>query len=365
MKAVVCTDFNESSVEEVPRPDPDPGEVLIEVDRVQLSVTECQMYRGHDLGDVDRVHEIMTEGDGRVFGHEFCGRVAERGEGVSAFEVGDRVYAPAKISCGECAYCEAGYTQQCKDKETIGMGRPGALAEYVALPTEPLWDLPDAVPDAEGAAMQPLASAVLCVHDAEISTGDVVVVVGCGVMGYQAAQLALVEGAREVYAVDVDPKKLEIARERGLTPINARETDPIEEVKRRTDGVGADVVVEAVGGDQSTAVEGTEPLAQCIQMARSDGTLLQVGLLIGEMDIAPGDLRGKSIDWVHPRFGVASTGPNTDTGELAPSLVADGRVTVDEYITHELNGLQSFEEAVEITLNKEAHEALGPPQMVL
>lgn len=364
MRAVVCRDFGESSVEDIPRPTPTDNEVVIRVDRVQLSVTECQMYRGKQLGSIETVQDRMNQGDGRVFGHEFCGVVDETGSNVTSLEIGDRVYAPAKIACHTCAYCDAGYTQLCKNKETIGMDRPGALAEYVALPPDPLESVPSEVSDAEAAALQPLASAALCVHDAGIQTGDVVAVVGCGVMGYQCGQLAKYQGAEEVFVVDVVSQKLEIAESQGLTPIDASTHDPVTFIKEATNGIGADVVFPAVGGEQEHVTSGS-PVAQAIEMTRSGGTVLQVGLLIGEMKIEPRQLRSSSIRWINPRFGVTSTGPNTATGELVGSLVARNQISINEYITHELPGLSSFEDAVNITLAKDEHDALGPPQIIV
>jgi threonine dehydrogenase-like Zn-dependent dehydrogenase len=365
MKAVICSDFNESLIQDVQKPEPGPHEVLLSVKRVQLSVTECQLFRGMSLSSVEEIHSRMTEGDGRVFGHEFCGVIEDSGEKVTSLSIGDRVFAPAKISCGECAYCQADYTQLCNDKTTLGMGVPGALAEYVCLPEEPLRRLPETVSNAEGAAMQPLASAVLCVHDAEITTGDVVSVVGCGVMGFQSAQLARHQGASEVIVVDVDPKKLEIAKNNGFKTIDANSENPVRSVKDITSNVGADVVIEAVGGEQDHVTQGKTPIAQAISMVRSGGTLLQVGLLIGEANIHPRTLRNKSIRWIHPRFGVLSIGPNTDTGVLAPKLVSEDEVSLDELIGPAVDGLESFEQVVEMTLNKEQHGILGPPQIVI
>lgn len=365
MEAVVCHDFEESSVEEVPVPDPDPDEVLIEVERVQLSVTECNLYRGNKIAHYDEIASRLEDAPAKMFGHEFCGEVVEAGDDVTEMTVGDRVYAPGKISCGECRYCERGYRVHCQDKEYIGYARPGALAEYVALPTEPLAVLPDEVSDQEGAAMQPLASTVLCVRDAEIETGDVVAVFGTGVMGNQAAQLALHEGASKVYAVDIDPQKLEIARENGLTPLNAQEVDPVQAIRDATGGIGADVVVEAVGGDQSHGTVGDDPLAQAYQSARSGATMLQVGHIIGEVTIEPRRIRSKSLNWVHPTVGATHLTPNVHSGTHAAELVAQDRVAIDDYTTHELDGLGSFEEAVEITLNKEEYGALGPAQIVV
>lgn len=365
MRAVICNDFGDSQVESVPRPTPAADEVLVSVRRVQLSVTECQLYNGKALGSSDTIADRMRDGDGRVFGHEFCGVVEEVGDDVTSFDSGDRVYAPAKVACGECGYCDSGYQQLCGDKETIGIDRPGALAEYISLPETILRTLPPGTTDAEGAAMQPLASAIRCVEDARIATGDVVVIIGCGVMGSQCGQLALERGASKVLAVDIDDRKLELADDLGMEPINAKANDLIETIRRTTNGIGADVVFSAVGGEQGHATTGDGPLAQSFQIVRSGGTVLQVGHVIGELPIEPQVLRSKSTRWINPRFGVASTGPNTDTGRLAPQLVADGRISIQDYVTHELNGLESFEEVVEITLNKERHDALGPAQIVL
>lgn len=365
MDAVVCYDFEDSRVEDVPRPDPAADEVLIEIQRVQLSVTECNLYHGNEIAHYDKIVSRLEDGPAQMFGHEFCGIVVEAGPDVTELAVGDRVYAPGKISCGECRFCEQGYNVHCPNKEYIGYARPGALAEYVALPTEPLTKLPTDVTDAEGAAMQPLASSVLCVRDAQIQTGDVVAVFGTGVMGHQAGQLALQEGASTVYAIDVDPKKLEIARKNGLQPLDATETDPVAEIREATHGIGADVVIEAVGGDQSHGTAGDDPLAQAYRAVRSGGTLLQVGHIIGEVTIEPRRIRSKSIDWVHPTVGATTLTPNVHSGTHAAELVAQDRVSIDDYITHELDGLTSFEEAVDITLHKDEHGALGPAQIVL
>lgn len=365
MDAVVCHDFNEWSIESVPRPSVGPDDVLIDVDRVQLSVTECYRFRGEPISGREKIHEQMQEGDGRVFGHEFCGTVAAVGDDVETIGVGDRVYPPAKIPCSDCAYCRAGYRGLCPNKTSIGTGCPGALAESIAVPAEVLRRLPDAVSDAEGAAMQPLASAMLCTYDAGIEPGDVVAVIGAGVMGSQCGQLARLTGARTVYAIDVVTEKLAVVDRLGMDAIDARERDPVEIVRNATDGIGADVVFAAVGGDQTDMTAGDDPLAQAYRMVRNGGTILQVGHVLGDVTMAPRRMRDKSIRWINPRFGVRSLGPNTDTGDLAATLVAEDRIVIEEYITHRLSGLDAFGEAVDITIAKGEHGALGPAQMVV
>jgi L-iditol 2-dehydrogenase len=367
MKAVVTHGFGESSVEDVPMASPAADEVLIEVDRVQMSVTECWMWAG-DLAVFPSLRESMADGGALAFGHEFSGRIVEVGEDVDRFDPGDRVYGPGKIPCTECAYCERGWKLYCENKEPIGLGQyPGALAEYFAIPPYPLEKIPDGVSDAEGAGLQPTAAALVAVHDADLQTGDVVAVIGAGVMGSQAGQFARYMGAETVYAVDIDPTKLELAAEQGMVPVDAREADPVERVKERNGGLEPDVVMPAVGGTQTHGTEGDDPIAQAFRMVRPGGTVAQVGIPQGELTIHPRSIQLKSVDLVYPRVvkGVIPLGPRTDTGKLAAEMVADGRVSLDQFITHELSGLSAYREAMEITTNQREHGALGPAQMLV
>lgn len=365
MKAVVCHDFGESTVEEVPEPTPASDEVLLEIERVQLSVTECNLYYGNEIAHYETIRDRLAAGDARLFGHEFCATVVETGEAVDRFESGERVYAPGKVPCHGCQQCRTGFELHCPNKTYIGYDVPGALAEYAALPAEALCAVPEGVSNAETAAMQPLASAQLTVDEAPIDSGDVVAVIGTGVMGFQCAQLATLQGAGRVIVVDVDPEKLAIAERHGLIAVNATETDPADRILGATDGIGADVVFEAVGGDQDDATGGSDPLAQAFAAARTGGSVVQVGYIIGEVAFHPRQLRSKSVDWLNPVTGATAHTPNATTGEHVAQLVADGRVSIEEYVTHELDGLEHFEEAIEITMNKGEYGARGPAQMVL
>ena len=349
MKAIVIDDYSEARVEDVPRPTPGEDEALIAVSRVQLDVTECQNYRGEPSILSDLVAEKMQHGGARLFGHEFAGEIVALGDSVTEYEVGDRVYAPDKVN----------------GTETPGYHRPGALAEYICLPVHALRALPDDVSDAEGAVLQPLVSAITCVRDARIDVGDVVVVLGTGAMGYPTGQLALARGAGTVVAVDVNPEMLAGAEQAGMLPVDAREECPVERVTELTGGTGADVVFESVGGHHTHASDGDDPLAQSFQMVRTGGTIVEIGVIPGEMTLRPRDYRARQIRWVNPQLGTLQTGPNTDTGDLAIQLVAEGRISVADAVTHELSGLDSFDEAVDITLNKADYGARGPAQLVL
>lgn len=365
MKAVEFTDFGEASLRDVPLPEPAADEVLARVRRVQLSTTECHLYRGDQIAHFDAIASRLDRGDTRLFGHEFCAEIRDVGSDVDRLAVGDRVYAPGKISFGDCRYCETGYTRYCKEMEGIGYDRPGALAEYVTLLEEPLQRVSDAVSDAACAALQPFASAISCVEEANISPGDIVAVLGTGVMGSHCAQLALMLGAGSVIAIDIVERKLELAAENGMVAVDARTSDPVAVVEEHTDCVGADVVFECVGGDQSHGTEGDDPLAVANRSVRRGGRIVQVGHIVGDLVITPRNLRMRNVDWVNPARGVHQFGPNADTGELAARLVAADRINVESYVTHELHGLEKFQEAIDIGLDLDAHDALGPAQIVL
>lgn len=150
-----------------------------------------------------------------------------------------------------------------------------------------------------------------------------------------------------------------------MIPVDVRGVDAAERISEATEGVGADVVIEAVGGEQASATSGNGPLAQAFRTARRGGTVLQVGHIIGDVEMRPRTLRSRYVNWVNPRKGVVPMGPNATTGEFAPTLVADGSVSITEFITHEMPGLDSFESVVEMTLNKETHGTLGPVQIVV
>ncbi len=367
MDAVVFAEFGEAAVRNVPRPEPAPGEVLVAVDRVQLSVTECQLYRGERVTGHEAVTRRIENGNGRVFGHEFCGTTVETGAAVDSIDPGDRVYAPGPVPCGNCAYCRSDNRALCDDRNIIGMDRPGALAEYLTLPADALRVLPDGVSDAAGAALQPLASAVIDVYDADVTVGDVVAVVGAGVMGNHCGQVALTTGASQVFAVDLRADMVALADEHGLVGLDAR-TDPVEErVLDATDGMGADVVFEAAGGHQESATAGDGPLARAFDLVRNGGTVSQVGIIPGQLSVEPMLLQHSCVSWVNGRdlAGSVETGPSSDSARTAIDLVTSGRVSVEGFVTHELAGLDAVDEAVEITTNKGEHGAYGPAQIAL
>lgn len=365
MEAVVFDDFNQAEVRDVDRPEPGDDEVLLAVNRVQLSVTECHLYRGADIAHHDQILARFEDGPARLFGHEFCGEVVEAGRDVTKFDVGDRVYAPRKIPCFSCRYCLAGSYDWCKDQTQIGYDIPGGLAEYTVLPEYPLTKVTGAVSDAEGAAMQPFAAAVLGAAAGEIEIGDTVAVVGLGVMGYSVAQLAKILGADPVYGIDIIPEKLDLAENAGITAVHGEADNPVGEILDHDDSDGIDVVFEAVGGEQNHVTTGNDPIAMAFDLVRKGGRLVQISHIIGEVGFSARQVRSKRIEWMQPPPTLNVDNPTLHHGSLAVDLIANDRIDINSHITHELPGLDSFADMIDITLNKDKHGALGPAQIIV
>lgn len=367
MKAIVCHGHNNAAIEEIPKPEITPTDVLVEIDRVQMAVTECWVYQGKLKQKFSDILDRMEDGGWQLFGHEFVGTVLETGSSVETLQKGDRVYAPGKLPCGDCIYCRSDKQEYCEHTQTIGFDIPGTLAEYASLPEPILGKVPSSISDAEAAALQPAVAALTCVYDAEITAGDNVVIIGAGSMGYFCGQCALQLGAENVIISDIDSKKVQIAEDKGIVGVDARTDDLDEVVKRETSGLGADVAFEAVGGDQTHITDGRDPIAQLYRTVRKGGTIVQVGLLNETLKVDPQKMRGNCIDWIHPTdvLGDRPVGFNSTIGELIVEMVDQNRISVGDHVSHELRGLDSFEEAVDITLNRHEHDALGPAQIVL
>jgi propanol-preferring alcohol dehydrogenase len=204
-----------------------------------------------------------------TFGHEVAGVVEEAGSEVSAFKPGDRVAVHYLVSCGDCHHCRCGHEQFCVTGQMIGKHRDGGWADYICMPARSLFLLPKEVPLEQGAVMMCSSSTSLhALKKARLAGGETVAVFGIGGLGASAVQLARAMGAREVFAVDVNPVKLELAASFGARPVRAVEGDPVAEIRRRTDGRGVDVAVEVVGlpatmrqAVQSLAVRGRAAIA--------------------------------------------------------------------------------------------------------
>lgn len=219
--------------------------------------------------DIGRVLDFGTYRFPTVPGHEFSGVITDKAPDVTGFDVNDRVAVAPLMPCFSCPSCNQGHYSLCNDYDFLGSRSDGGFAEYVSVPAQNVIRLPDNVSFQEAAMIEPAAIILHGVHKVAIGLKDAVVVIGCGALGYFAVQFARLAGAK-VIAVDVDDKKLALAKQVGADIcINARQTDAVKEVLQITQGEGAHYVLECAGNNVSRQ--------SGLSMLRKQGTMLIYG----------------------------------------------------------------------------------------
>ncbi len=194
-------------LQDVPEPQPGPGEVKIRVLRAGLCGTDLHLYDWDDWA-AETVHPPQ------VIGHEFYGEVAEVGAGVTSVLVGQRVSGEGHIVCGMCRNCRAGRRHLCINTVGVGVNRDGAFADYVVIPATNVWIQPDDLDPDLGALFDPLGNAVHTALQFPMA-GEDVVVTGAGPIGVMAVAIVRHVGARYVVATDVSPTRLAMAKAAG------------------------------------------------------------------------------------------------------------------------------------------------------
>lgn len=215
-----------------------------------------------------------------TLGHEVAGIVEEVGAHVRDFKPGDRVCLHYLVTCGECGFCLAGNEQFCARAEMIGKHRDGGYAEFIAVPARSVFCLPDEIPFEQGAILMcSSATSLHALNKARFKAGETVAIFGAGGLGVSAIQLAEILGAPRVFAVDINPTKLQIAERLGAIPINATEHDPVDQIRSITDGRGVDVALELVGLPLT--------MLQAVQSLAILGRAALVGLTQRSFEVAP------------------------------------------------------------------------------
>lgn len=292
MKALVYADWDQLEVREVSKPIARPGEVVVRVAAAGICGSELE---GFATRSPRRTPPL-------VMGHEFCGEVAEVGEGVAGYRPGDRAVVNSVISCGRCDECRDGQSHLCPEREVFGMRRPGGFAEFCAVPVSTLLPLPEKVSPLEGALVEPLANAVHALSLARQRFPETVVVIGAGTIGLLTLQVAKAVGALRLVAVDINDARLAVAHQLGAEPVfNPRRNDVVAAVREFTRGRGADLVVDAVGASETrrVAVATARPGGETVWLGLHDDPTQLSGFdvvlgerkITGSYAVTPGDLR--------------------------------------------------------------------------
>jgi 2-desacetyl-2-hydroxyethyl bacteriochlorophyllide A dehydrogenase len=239
MKAVRLVQPGRSlELHEIPRPHPGDDDVLARVKAAGICHSDAHYRAG-----VSRVDRLPI-----TLGHEVAGVVESVGANVKQLRIGQRVCLHYMVTCGSCAWCIKGNEQFCETGAMIGKSRDGGYAEFIAVPARSVFELPDEIPFEHGAIMMcSSATSLHALHKARMKPGESVAIFGVGGLGTSAIQLAKILGAREVFAVDLQPDKLELAKSLGAVPIDARSGDPVKLIRDQTAGRGVDVALELIG----------------------------------------------------------------------------------------------------------------------
>ncbi len=269
MKAAMFKRQNEMAVGEVPKPTAGPGEVVVKVHACGI----C----GSDLHAVQFGFGMPPDS---VMGHEFCGEVHELGEGVSGYQLGERVTSLPFIACGTCERCQRDEGIHCVKFRGLGLGQlPGAYAEYVLCGASSLVKIPGRLSSREGALVEPLAVGLHGVKRSRLKRGGACVVMGAGPIGLATLIWCKAKGAEVVVVSELARGRFELARKLGATAVvDPQDINPADKVRELT-GHRPEVVFECVGVKSS--------LASAISMTGLGGEVVVLGVCMESDQISP------------------------------------------------------------------------------
>jgi L-iditol 2-dehydrogenase len=314
MKALVLQEYNRLVYQEVPKPEPGPGEVCIRVKACGICGSD---FHGMDGSTGRRVPPV-------IMGHEAAGVVTEVGPGVTGFGPGDRVTFDSTLYCGNCRYCRQGRINLCDHRQVLGVScaefhRDGALAEYVIVPERVVYRLPDSLSFEKAAMVEPVSIAVHGASLTPIRLNDSALVVGCGVIGLLVIQALRLSGCGRIMAVDLDPGRLEMARDLGADVTLPAGKEPVpEKVLDLTGGSGVDLAFDVVGNQAA--------FESALGGLKKGGHLTLIGNLVPRVDLPLQAVVSRQV---------SLQGSCASSGQYATclDLIANGRILVDPLIS--------------------------------
>ncbi len=284
--------------------------------QVQIGVAYCGIC-GTDLhifhGAMDQRVRMP-----QILGHEMSGEITAVGSGVANFAPGDRVTVRPLDPCGKCPACRAGHGHICQNLKFIGIDAPGALQGLWTVPAHTLHRLPESLTLQQGALVEPIAVACHDVRMGGVAAGEYVVVLGGGPIGLLVSLVAKSKGARVVVS-EVNPFRIQLARELGLDVVNPLETDLVAKVNDETGTAGADVVFEVSG-----SAAGAEMMTK---LPRTRGRIVVVAIFA-----KPPQIDLFRFFWRELKLCGARVYEPEDF-EAAIALAASGKLPLDRIVT--------------------------------
>jgi L-iditol 2-dehydrogenase len=314
MKALLLKNYKELVLVDLPTPEAGPDDLLVRVKACGICGSDVH---GFDGSTGRRIPPV-------VMGHEAAGQVAAVGANVKAYEPGDRVTFDSTVSCGRCFFCAHGDINLCDNRQVLGVScgeyrRNGAFAEFVLVPQNIAYKIPDSLSYEHAALIEAVSIGVHAVGISPIRLGDTAVIVGAGMIGLLTLQAARLAGCTRIIAVDLDDAKLQVAKQLGADEgLNPKTCDVPARIAELTGGRGADVAIECVGA--------TSPIKTAILSVRKGGAVTLVGNLAPSIEIP---LQSVVTRQIRLQGSCASNGEYPQCIEL----LARGAIRVDPIIS--------------------------------
>ena len=319
------------------------NEVLIKVKVAAICGTDIHLYNWSNWCENVNAKNPM------IIGHEFCGEIVKIGSNVNKVKIGDLVAGETHIPCGKCMLCRTGKQHICRNMKILGVHIDGVFAEYVKIPEICAWKLPKDTPFEIGAIYEPFTIAIHGVLKDKIG-GYSTVISGCGPIGLFAIGIASICGANPIFAIDINDYRLDIAKKMAdnVLALNPLKDDVIKIVKGKTDGYGADVVIELSGSVEATQIG--------FKSLRKGGRICLIGLHSKEVSL---DLVNEVIYKEATIYGI--TGREMFSNwYTAEKLISSGKINIKAVLTHKFT-LDEIEKA--ITLAQEGK--CGKPLIII
>ena len=321
MKAMVLRAPSDLVLDEVARPQPAPGQVVVRITHSGVCGTDYKIFNG----SIKVPYPLIP-------GHEMAGEVVAVGADLKAGpSIGDRVIIDPETYCGTCFYCQKGLTNLCPNGTLIGRDVNGGFAEYLMVPASQVFKLPDSIDDRTAPMIQVLTTCLHAQRQVETFPGDTVAVIGLGVTGQLHVQLAKARGAR-VIGITRSAEKRAMAETLGADVTIPGGDDAMAKVREVTDGRGADVTIETTGV--------MKQLADSVHMTRFGGKVLLFGIYTAKEGALPFyDLYFKEVSLITARVAK----PEDYTACIA--LVERGQVKLEPLVS-DVMPLGSLKEAI-------------------
>ncbi|MEM4290320.1 MAG: alcohol dehydrogenase catalytic domain-containing protein [Nitrososphaerota archaeon] len=334
MHAVVIYGKENFKFEEVTKPKPGPEEVLVKIGRCGICAADPKIFHG-----LAYFSPIVYKNAPIVAGHEFVGEVIELGPGAAekyGLEVGDKAIMENIVPCWECYYCKRGFYNLCDRHYVPGVrGVNGGWAEYMLYPRGSIiHKVPRELPWEAAVLIEPLACAIHGVQRVGINFDDVVVILGVGPIGLLMLEATKLKNPKMIIVASTNDNRLRVAKELGADlAINPNKEDLVEIVKKETNGIGADVVLEAAGTPRA--------IEDAVNLLRKRGRLLVFGVYSEKTTIdfsIISDIKELEIFGAH--LGLYAY-------PSAIRLLQEGHVNYQKIVTHNIP-LKDWKNAIEI-----------------